>query len=131
MRRLIVGLLLCLCPGLVFAQATAAFNGRVVDPSGATVADAEVVAKNTATGVVRTSKSNHDGLYAINALDYGVYDVTVTAAGFAPSKSTGVKLVAGSVITLDFSVSVAGETQQVNVSGTVPMIESSQSEVSA
>lgn len=131
MRRLIVGLLLCLCPALVFAQATAAFNGRIVDPSGATVADAEVVATNTATGVVRTSKSNHDGLYAINALDYGVYDVTVNAAGFAPSKSAGVKLVAGSVITLDFSVSVAGDTQQVNVSGTVPMIESSQSEVSA
>ena len=131
MRRLVVGLLFCLFPGLVYAQATASFNGRIVDPQGAVVGDAEVDALNTATGVVRTAKSNHDGFYTINALDYGVYNISVTAAGFATSKSTGVRLLAGSVITLDFNVSISNDAQQVNVSAAAPMIESSQSEVSA
>ncbi len=131
MRRLVVALLFCLFPGLFHAQATAAFNGRVVDPQGAVVADAEVDALNTATGVLRTAKSNHDGLYVINALDYGVYDVSVKSAGFAESKTSGVKLLAGSVITLDFSVSISGTAQQVDVSAAAPMIETSQSDVSA
>lgn len=131
MRRLVVGLLFCLFPVLVYGQATAAFNGRVVDQQGAVVADAEVDALNTATGAVRTAKSNRDGLYSINALNYGNYDVTVTASGFALSKTAGVKLVAGTVLTLDFTMSVSGVTQQVDVTSAAPMIESSQSEVSA
>jgi hypothetical protein len=130
-RKLAFAVLMCICPRFLHAQATAAFNGRIIDQQGAVISDAQVDAVNKATGVVRSTKSNRDGLYTLNALDYGIYDVKVTANGFADAKSNGVTLLTGTVITLDFTVGLAGVTSQVDVSAAAPMIETSQSQVAA
>ncbi|MBV9481889.1 MAG: carboxypeptidase regulatory-like domain-containing protein, partial [Acidobacteria bacterium] len=38
-------------------------SGTVSDSTGRVIADADVVIKNTATGVTRETKTNSDGLY--------------------------------------------------------------------
>jgi hypothetical protein len=115
----------------VFAQATASFNGRIVDAQGAVITGAKIDATNTGTGVVRSAVSNGDGLYSIAALDFGVYDVVVNGNGFSPAKSVGIKLAAGSTLTLDFTLTFDVVQQQVVVSSEAPMIESTQSQVAA
>jgi outer membrane receptor protein involved in Fe transport len=57
--------------------------GTVVDPTGATVPNADVDIENTATGVKYTTRTGPDGLYRFNNVPVGTYDVRVKAAGFA------------------------------------------------
>jgi len=67
----------------VMAQATTgALKGVVTDDKGAVIADADVSAKNDATGVETKTKSNGEGLYNFPRLQPGVYTVSVQKQGF-------------------------------------------------
>ena len=67
----------------VLAQTvTGSVTGSVVDPSGAVVPNATVVAVNTATGVRTPATSDAAGVYSIRFLPIGTYQVEVTANGF-------------------------------------------------
>lgn len=117
------------CP--TFGQSTATFTGTVVDPTGAAVDGAAVTATNTRTGLARTTVTNGDGLYTITALDPGIYDVKAENAGFAASAKSGVNLIVGTRLTLDFSLSIAGTIQHVEVQGGSTAIDTTQSVVTA
>jgi hypothetical protein len=125
-----LGLILCLffltCTSL-FAQGTATFNGRVVDSSGAVISGAAVAATNKATGAIRTTNTNADGLYSLPALPAGTYDVKVENTGFAPSTKADVNLVTDTTLTLDFSLGVAGTAQTIEVSEVAPLVETTKS----
>ena len=123
--------LLCFtaCPVLL-AQSSGTFNGRIVDQAGAVVPEATVTARNTGTGVTRTTTTNSDGLYTLPALEPGAYDLKVEKTGFAAAEKKEVTLVTSATLTLDFSLAVAGTTQQVEVTGEVPLVETSRSDVS-
>lgn len=56
--------------------------GSVVDPTGAAISEASVTARETATGNVRTSRSNPSGQFSLPGLHPGDYEVRVTAPGF-------------------------------------------------
>jgi hypothetical protein len=60
----------------------AAVYGRVTDPSGAVIVDAEVEIKNVETNVSTTVKTNSDGLYTVPSLHPGHYLINVRRAGF-------------------------------------------------
>ena len=86
MRRCLFGamavVLLCSAPAM--AQQTAGnITGRVLDQQGAAVPGATVTARNPQTGFTRTEVSDSGGLYRLNALPVGTYDVTVELSGFA------------------------------------------------
>lgn len=76
---------------LLFASSLAAqtyrgtVRGVVLDPSGAVVPGASVVAKNAETGLSRSAVTNQEGSYVIPELPAGQYDLTVEAKGFAPA----------------------------------------------
>ena len=74
-------LFLCLCSVRVHAQ-TGGVDGAIKDPSGSIVPKASVEYRNQETGIRRQTTSNGDGLYHIEGMDPGKYDVTVQAAGF-------------------------------------------------
>lgn len=116
---------------VLLAQATGSLNGRVLDQGGAVIPGASITATNESTGVSRNTVSNADGLYSFPALQPGSYDLKVETSGFAPSERKGVTLVTGSAVTVDFSMGVAATTQQVEVTGEVPLVETTKSEVSS
>ncbi len=91
-------------------------TGVVTDPSGAVVAGATVTATNTATGYKRTATSSGNGAYFLAALPPAVYDITVEKSGFAPFK-TQVKVNVGGRQTIDASLTAAGGTTTIEVSG--------------
>jgi len=89
-----------------------AINGTVADQSGAVVANASVKATNVATGVVLSTLTTSDGVYAFQDLPLGTYKVSVEAAGFKSETVDNVTVTAGGAYTLPVKLSVgsAGTT---------------------
>src|SRR5262245_37470253 len=89
MRRsiLILGMLglLLAASVAVFAQATASatLEGTVTDKAQAVIKGASVTITNKATAVSRTVTTNDTGSYRFELLSAGVYEIKVTASGFA------------------------------------------------
>src|SRR5262245_54618503 len=90
-----VALLLAAVPASWAQTATATIVGTVVDPQGAVVPNASVVARNVETGIERTTKSTSEGLYRFANLSPGVYDVSIEAQGFAKAEAKSVRLQVG------------------------------------
>src|SRR6185295_15626513 len=111
--------------------ATATIVGTLVDPQGAVVASATVVARNVDTGIERTTKSTSEGLYRFDGLPPGVYDVRVEAQGFGKSEIKGVKLQVGEQRDVNFGLSVTGKSEIVDVSAASPLVETAKTDVSS
>src|SRR6202011_4215720 len=75
-----------------WAQDTGAITGTVKDPSGASIANADVVVSSPDHGIDRHTVSNSSGDYNESGLPGGTYDVVVTAPGFKKYQAKGVKL---------------------------------------
>jgi len=72
--------------------------GVVTDSTGAAVTNATVVVTNVQTGETHKTGTNSVGAYRFDSVLPGIYQVAVTAPGFAETKLTGLT-VNGSVIT--------------------------------
>ena len=99
---------------VAFAQATGSLRGQVVDPNGAVVPNATVVATN-GKGVEKTVVSNAQGEYTITGLPAGVYTVRTTAATFAPYENTEVTIEAGKRAELIITLTIEVEQEVVTV----------------
>jgi hypothetical protein len=106
---------------------TGSINGIVTDPHQAVVSGAHVTTTERATGVIHETVSNGDGVYSIPDLPTGMYDVRITASGFAVSEFHGVQLQAGRASTLDSELKLADVGQTVNVTDAASTIEQTQS----
>lgn len=130
MRRIlsILVVLSLTCP--VFAQvSTGDVTGRVLDAQGGAVADATVTARNTATGLTRTTKTNEAGEYTITQLPPGTYEITVEAAGFSRALQKDFDVNVGTKPTLNFDLKPGGVTETIEVEGGAPLIETTRSEI--
>ena len=108
---------------------TGSIDGRVVDESKAAAPGSTVTAKNSATGLTRTTVSSAIGTYHVAALPAGSYDVTVELAGFTPQVSKGVRVRVGTATNLDFTMRVAGLAEAVTVADESSLIRTTTSEV--
>ena len=99
--RRLAGLLafaLLVVPAFAVAQSqatTGVIEGTVSDPSGAPIAGATVIVKNTATNLERTLATDADGRFRALLLPLGPYKVTVSLTGFATLVREGIVLTVG------------------------------------
>ena len=97
--RLVCGIavgVLVFSAAFVHAQDTASLTGTVRDPTGASIAGAQVMVGNAEHGINRTTVTNSDGEYSVPALPApNSYDITVTAEGFKKYVAKGVVLDGG------------------------------------
>ncbi|MGH9354493.1 MAG: TonB-dependent receptor domain-containing protein [Terriglobia bacterium] len=115
-----------------FAQvAGATLTGAVSDPSGAAVPGATLAIKNTATGIVRNATTDSSGLYSTPNLLPGPYEVTASAKGFSTLVRSGVTLAVGQTLQLNLTLQVGAVSQQVQVTGAPPLVQTATSTVSA
>src|SRR5260370_753452 len=87
---------------------------KATDPQGAVVPGATVVVKSTTNGATRTATTNEEGVATITILQPGVYEATVTAAGFAPTKQQ-VEVTVGAKLTIEALLSATAKGEIVNV----------------
>ncbi|MGH9481500.1 MAG: TonB-dependent receptor domain-containing protein [Terriglobales bacterium] len=97
-------------------QARGNLNGTVSDATGARVAGANIVARESGTPVRRQAQADARGEFQILALQPGSYDLTVTAPGFAAAHAT-VEVRVGTAQTVTVELKPAAATQQVTVEG--------------
>lgn len=125
-----VFLLMVLCACL--SAQTAQITGTVTDASGAVVAQAEVRARNVATGAERVAVSNDQGLYTIPLLPPGVYDLSASLTGFKSLMRSGVTLAVDQRAEIDFALQVGTVSESVKVQASAPLlntVEASQGQV--
>src|SRR5260370_2933633 len=104
------------------AQNFAEVTGAVFDATGAVMAGAEVTAVSTSTNQVRRATTNETGNYSLPYLVPGVYDVRVERSGFKVATRKGVELQVGAIARIDFKLEVGEITQQVEVTGGAPLL---------
>jgi hypothetical protein len=119
MLRSILGL--ALFAALAQAQ-TASITGRITDPAGAVVPDAEISARSTETATMTNTRTNADGYYSLPSLQPGRYEVTVVKTGFATVKTT-LELEVQQVARLDLQVQVGSVTQTMEVTGSAVLLD--------
>ena len=115
---------LLLFAATVFAQeTTAGLQGTIKDPSGALVANAQVVVTGTTLAGNKQTKTDGSGYYRFANLPPGTYNVTVNAEGFATTKREGLVLEVGRLPSIDFALQVGKTSTVVEVSGAAPLVD--------
>jgi hypothetical protein len=112
------------------SAAFATITGRALDPKGASVPNVDVTATNTETGIARTTKTTSDGLFRFDNLAPGIYDVAIVAPGFSKAEAKSVKLQVGEQRDVNFNLALAGQSQTVEVTSELPLVEATKTDVS-
>ncbi len=117
-----------------FAQSQAAsgsIEGTITDTTGAVVAGVRVSAVNLQTGLTRDTETNSEGLYRLQVLPVGDYNVSIEKQGFATIKRDAVKVQVGDKVTLDIELGAAGAAETVNITTEAPIVETTRTQVSS
>ena len=123
-RLVCISALLILGGQLLQAEVTAGILGTVLDPTGATVANATVILTNASTGLERRIQTNPSGSYEFLAVPVGEnYSVRVEAPGFQAAVQTGIKLEINQKYRADFKLAVGAATETVEVSGATTQVD--------
>lgn len=101
--------------------------GRITDSTGAVVPVANVEVTDPSTGVKLETKTNDSGFYTVPYVQYGRYEVKVTAAGFAPSVLSGVEVATASTTTVNVELKLSSITTEVTVQEATPVVLESMS----
>ena len=112
------------------AVANAQVEGLITDPSGAVVPNAEVTARQTSTGFVRTTVAGANGSYVFPNLPVGPYDLEVRASGFQAYEQKGIILEVSNNVTINVVLRLGQVSQQVQVSANASMVETNTTSVS-
>jgi hypothetical protein len=103
-------------------SATTSLRGTVSDAKGAVLPGAAVMISDAQTGFSRNTVTDDQGAYQFLQIPPSAYVLEVKAAGFATLKEDGVRLLVNTPNTLNFSLQVQGQAVTVEVSGTAPLV---------
>ncbi len=115
----------------VFAQVqNSQFTGTVTDPTGAAIANAKIIVTNAATNLSLTTMTNSSGNYTVKEVPYGVYQITVEAAGFKTYTDKGVTANAGTISHVDVKLQIGKASEVVEVTGEAAAVNTDDSKLS-
>jgi hypothetical protein len=105
-------------------------NGSVTDSSGAAVASAPVVVRDTDTGISRSLTTNADGSYSATFLQPGHYEIILGGGSFGKVDRKNLVLTVGQILTVDAALPAASVSTEVIVTSQSPLIDTDKTEVS-
>jgi hypothetical protein len=104
-------------------------TGTIMDPGGAVVPGATVVAIGTSTGVETTTTTTNTGSYTLPYLQAGTYKIRVSAPGFRTATAESVLLRVAQTQTVDVKLEVGAVNEQVIVTDTAELLEAGTAEI--
>lgn len=130
-QRFVILLAVLLLPMACLAQSTrGGLAGSILDPTGAVIANAHIVATQLDTGAKYEATSSSAGAYHFPELALGRYDVLVSSSGFASSTMRGVLISINSVTALNVTLKPGSTSESITVDASTPTIQSESSDVS-
>src|SRR5258707_433639 len=132
MRRLLAVLALLIIPASLQAQsvAIAQVSGTVMDSSGASIANAQVIVTETAKQSVRTTTTDSTGNYTLPNLPVGPYRLEVKAPGFKDYVQSGIVLAVNNNIQINVVMQIGAASDRIEVSAATSMVETKESSIS-
>ena len=122
--------LVCLLSGLALGQVLYGnLVGLVTDPQQAAIVGASVSIKNNATGYTSDAKTDDRGTYEFKNLPPGVYDIKVSAQGFASFEAKEITIQANNIARIDASLKVGNVTETVTVGAEVALLQTDRSDL--
>jgi hypothetical protein len=103
--------------------------GTVKDATGAVLPNVAIVVIDTATGANFETKSGPEGNFIFPNLQSGTYTLTATAPGFQPTTLQQILVQTARSTDVVVQFQVAGVTEQLNVEGRSPIVETSSTTV--
>ncbi len=114
-----------------FAQTSkGSIGGTVVDPSDAVVPGATITATNDHTGDARSTRTGNLGQYRIDALEPGIYTLTVSQSGFAPLRVDTVTVSGSAITSVNPKLSAGGSAETIIVEASGAAIQTENGEIS-
>ena len=104
-------------------------SGLVVDPTGAIVVGADVLAANDATGVQYPTKTNQDGIYLVSSLPPGTYRLQVSKIGFKTLIKPDIVLNVQDALAINFTLPVGAISEVVTVTAGAPIVNTTDGSV--
>src|SRR3989440_2717560 len=121
-----------LFPAVSWGQvAGGTISGTVTDSSGRVIGNVQITINNLATGVTRDVTTNDGGFYSAPNLLPGTYQAKFSAKGFKTEARSGIALTVGATEVLDLTMKVGTAVETIQVTGEVPAIQLSTSDISA
>src|SRR5688572_16000107 len=123
LRNAAIALALIVLAGPSRAQTTTVdISGVVTDPLNAALGGVVVRARNADTGFERRADSTQTGAYRLAGLPAGTYEVIAEGQGFRTFRAPVVTVSIGRDVVLDIPMQLAGRSESVTVSATVPLV---------
>lgn len=122
-------LLLCSIPAFPQASANGTIAGTVIDESGAAIPGATVTITDVQKGTTRVLMTDPAGAYNAPNLVPGTYNVKAEFKGFKTVTRQSVPLEVGGSVRIDLTMQPGEQTQVVNVTEAVPLIETNNAEL--
>jgi hypothetical protein len=97
-------------------------GGAIHDSTGAALSGATVTVRQTDTGFTRTLVTGSDGRYAAPSVPVGHYTISAAHDGFQPQEQTGMVLVIGQSVQVDFTLSVNSVRETIVVEAGDPVV---------
>jgi hypothetical protein len=123
--------LFLLVPACMAQTSTGTITGEVTDPSGAVIAGAAVTAHALDTDVDTHSTSNAQGVFRIDFLPVGKYEVSVAAAGFETAKLPPFSLEVLQTANFNVHLIVGRTSTSVTVSAASPILDTDDPTISS
>ncbi|HEV2134891.1 MAG TPA: carboxypeptidase regulatory-like domain-containing protein [Terracidiphilus sp.] len=111
------------CLSLTAQQITGNIRGTIIDPSGAVIRGATVTARQTETGLSRSTTTDRNGNYVLLELPIGHYRLQVAAKGFQQYVQDGITLNVNETASVSPHLAIGSENEQVLVSADAELIE--------
>lgn len=130
-QRFLSTLFLVLAASPILAQLpTGSIVGTVYDQTRATVAGAQLVLKDAATGATRSTTTSTEGSYEFLELRPGTYDLAVEAKGFRRTVERNIVVNVGLVVHLDVTLEVGDVKETVEVRAETSLLEPDKTSIS-
>ncbi len=105
-------------------------SGLIVDPTGAIIVGADILAANDATGVQYSAKTNGGGIYLVSSLPPGTYRLQVSKIGFKTLIKPDIVLNVQDALAINFTLPVGAISEVVTVTAGAPMVNTTDGSVS-
>src|SRR5216684_5347053 len=129
-RFIAIFLFVLVTAGTALAQSDrGAIAGTILDSSGAVVQGAIVTATGANTGAIYKTTTTDTGVYRISDMQVGVYNLTITAAGFKTSEQKGLVVQINTTSSLDITLQPGAVTETLTVLADMPTLQTETSDI--